>query len=572
MSSGSNKPNSKDHRLDLPVTIVGEGRDEWGKRYFKFAINGSQQDIRPFSVDEILDDSAVLFKELSNAGANIFTQPLKARLLKHIEDRKPEGPNFNVVTRLGWAHGCFVFPDRAIGTPKLPIEIVLSSLDHQMLAKYRCKGTLQQWRDHIGALCLGNSRLMFAVSLAFTGPILRYIKGVRSGGFQITGLGETGKTTAMMVCGSVWGCHHSPERQEKGFAESWHTTAGKVEVTALAHNETLLLLDETKRAGKNPQARAENVIDISFSLAENMERERLNQGAARSWRLYFLSTSNNTLPQLAQIAKVDIAEAELGRLPDIPCPAGDHGIYETLHGYTDGASLTDELKSSCRKFYGTPAQVFVERLVAEQVEHPGRVQRFLRNRRRRYLKCITTKAKAVGLKPLNRASSRFATVYAAGCLAIRYGVLRWTRKDLLKAILSCQLDGLRLTASAPLAVKPGVDVLKDRLVQYIRDHCARFVDLDRDRLQIGADVEAAPGYSATHKGSDWFYLTTSHVRQIIGDGPNAKSLLRKLISANLVDRPRKRGNVVQRPIYKGGKGNKNFGWIVAFRSTIVEGA
>src|ERR1019366_5447930 len=113
-------------------------------------------------------------------------------------------------------------------------------------AKYRCRGTLKDWKNNIGDLCKENSRLMFAASLACVGPVLRFVTGPRSGGFQISGKGETGKTTAAMVAGSLWGCHLSPERREKGFAESWHTTAGKVEITALAHNETLLILDETK--------------------------------------------------------------------------------------------------------------------------------------------------------------------------------------------------------------------------------------------------------------------------------------------------------------------------------------
>jgi hypothetical protein len=69
------------------------------------------------------------------------------------------------------------------------------------------------------------------------------------------------------VAGSFWGCHAS-ERRDQGFAESWHSTAGKVEITALAHNDAFLILDETKRAGHNDKARAETVVSVSFSLAE----------------------------------------------------------------------------------------------------------------------------------------------------------------------------------------------------------------------------------------------------------------------------------------------------------------
>ena len=569
MTSKFKSPNN--HKAGPPITIVGEGHDEWGKRYFKFAVTGNGQDIPPFSSDSIIKDPTNLFQELANAGANTFTPAVRSHLLNQLPDGMPEKPCFRVVTRLGWTRESFLYPNETVGNSKQRLEPVFRELDGQMLAKYRCNGTLKEWQDKIGRFCERNSRLMFAVSLAFTGPILRLVSGPRSGGFQITGLGETGKTLTAMVAGSVWGCHRSPERQEKGFAESWHTTAGKVEITALAHNETLLILDETKRAGKTGQLRGQAVIDMTFTLAENTERERLNQGPIRAWRLYFLSTSNVTLPELGKMANVEVEAAELGRLPDIPCPAAGHGIYEDIHGYADGAALTDLLKGRCRKFFGTPSRIFVRKLAAERSTKPKPLKRFLRARRMVYLKRLAAIAKSQKLRPLNRATGRFATVYAAGCLAIQYGVFHWSRKELLKAVLSCQLDGLRLTAASVPKFEPTPEILKERLVVYIRDNRSRFADLNDQRPQLGATQEDIPGYTATHKGTDWFYLTKPQVEQIIGDGPNAQQALRQLIDDKLIAQP-KRGYVVQRSIFKGGRGNQNFRWVVAFRSAFVEGA
>jgi hypothetical protein len=54
------------------ITIEGEGRDEWGHRFFKFAVRGSDRNIAPFSAKEIMDKPNALFGELTNAGANIF--------------------------------------------------------------------------------------------------------------------------------------------------------------------------------------------------------------------------------------------------------------------------------------------------------------------------------------------------------------------------------------------------------------------------------------------------------------------------------------------------------------------
>ena len=87
-----------------------------------------------------------------------------------------------------------------------------------------------------------------------------------------------------MVAGSFWGCHRTDSRREKGFSESWNSTSGKVELTALAHDYSLLILDETKLAGKGFVAQAENVIAVLFAISEQTEKQRegpQREGAGR---------------------------------------------------------------------------------------------------------------------------------------------------------------------------------------------------------------------------------------------------------------------------------------------------
>jgi len=343
-----NKSSSKKSKAPAAksrVVIEGEGCDEWGKRYLKFSVKGGRRDIPPFPVEQLVSDPKPLFAALANAGWNAFTAKARNELLNKLQKRhKPEAPSFKVVTRLGWNSGAYVFPDKIVGEPKKQLETAFGGLDGAMLQKYRVNGTLKQWQEKIAVPCSGNSRLMFAVSLAFTGPILSFVRGPRAGGFQIWGDAETGKTTAAMVAGSVWGCHRSEGRREKGFAESWNSTADKVEVTALAHNDTLLILDETKRAGHGDRKRAEVVTSVAFNLAECTEKERLtNPGSAHWWRCYFLSTSNLSLAQLGRRGQVAIDESHLGRLADIPLPSNGPGIYEELHDFADGELLSDTL-------------------------------------------------------------------------------------------------------------------------------------------------------------------------------------------------------------------------------------
>jgi putative DNA primase/helicase len=373
-----------------------------------------------------------------------------------------------------------------------------------------------------------------------------------------------------MVAGSVWGCHVGTERQEKGFSESWHTTAGKIEMTALAHNETVLILDETQRAGRNARHRAEVIADTAFSLAEGNERERLtNKSSARAWRLYYLSTSNWTFSELVRAAGIEIDDAHLGRLFDVPCPDSPHGIYDTVHDFQSGERLTDALKQRCRRFFGTAGPEFARLLVKHREEDHAGLKKLLAKYRTRYRKALSEAIQAEGLHSLTRTASRFATVYAAGRLAVRYRILLWSSKQLLQAILACQLTGLRqLTHEPPTGVLSEA-ALRKKLVSYLRDNRRSFVNLGSHRPRKAADdLEDTAGYFGTDREAGWFYLTDQRVKAIIGNGPNAVAMKRRLLAEGLMARP-KQGFVVQRKIFTGGKGNQNYAWVCAFKPAII---
>jgi putative DNA primase/helicase len=553
------------------ISIKGEGRDEWGNRYFKLAVKGSEMGLPPFSMHQISSDPDALYKALSNAGLNIFTRKAKNAVLELLQAQQYTNSTFKVATRLGWNSGNIVRPDEIVGSPRPRLETEFGDLPPQMLAKYRSNGSLKDWRKNIASLCPDNSRLIFAVSVAFSGPILRFVHGPKAGGFQFWGEKETGKTTATMVAGSVWGCHTGAGNQDIGFAESWHTTANQVEVTALAHNDCLLILDETTLAGSNDRSRAETVITVIMTLTQQREKERMtNVQSARSWRCYFFSTSNLTLDALADRGKVVLDDALRSRLTEIPLPTGGKGIYEELHGFPSGGELTDTLVASCRKYYGTAGRAFERRLVEHRKKDVKQLRESLAEWRNEYIRALTPKAQAEHLKPLQRSTGRCATVYAAGRLAITYDLVPWTEKELLDAVLCCQLDGLRHSNVAGEQAATSVSDLRRKLEGYLLSHRSKFMDLDGDLPRRGwHKFGSVPGYKASSKGKKWYYLTNTQLKGIIGGGNNAKRLKDELAAAGLMDRPSTGRHVVQRPIFYG-KGNKGYEWLHAFRAKILQ--
>ena len=517
--------------------VIAEGKDEWGRRYFLFGVGGKPiPNLPPVLASRLDTKRQEVFGALTNAGYGLYTYPTKNAFLESLQQWGKKEPSFKVVTKIGWnvPTYTYVLPDR-IFNPKQNVYRLLEELDSNMIAKYRVskQDSLQDWRKHIGRLCVNNSRLMFAVSLALTGPILRFVNGKRAGGFQIYGDAETGKSTAAMVAGSVWGCHRQPDN---GFLESWNTTANQVEITALAHNDGLLILDETKKAGSTPAKRAEVILDVTMRLAEQTEKQRLtNATAFRSWRCYFLSTSNESLVELATKGNVEIGDADLGRLVDIPLPEAGHGIYENLHGAPNGRKLTDHLKSQCRTYFGVPIREFLSRLLVKLQQNKGQIITGLKKARQRYLNDLNNelKKRPTLVHPLGRASEKFATVYAAGALAISLGVLDWDRDVLRKAILSCQLDGLKKPVTTEDTV---IATMAKKMADYLRQNKDKAKDLRQWYANPNTHrFDSVPYYKANHKGYEYYYLTDRALKSIIETGDAAKRYKQSLVDRGRLD-------------------------------------
>jgi len=160
---------------------------------------------------------------------------------------------------------------------------------------------------------------------------------------------------------------------------------------------------------------------------------------------------------------------------------------------------------------------------------------------------------------------RLATVYSAGSLAIRYGIFTWSRNDLLRAVLSCQLDGL--TAARGKADQ--VTHLRQRLTDYLVQNRRHFVSLNGEKLATSDHkFGSVPGYLHTHNGIEWIYLTSDQLKAIIGTDKAAGRLKRRLVEQGSMASTGKRA-LVQRPIFRA-KSNKGYRWVHAFRAALLE--
>jgi putative DNA primase/helicase len=122
----------------------------------------------------------------------------KERLVSWLQNSQAE--KVYVTSRIGWHGDSFVLPERVIAPPGAERILYHGGAAN----RFQVKGTLEEWRQQIGQRCVSNSRLVFAVSAAFTGPLLHLVEQ-GSGGFHFRGSASIGKSITLLVADSEWG-------------------------------------------------------------------------------------------------------------------------------------------------------------------------------------------------------------------------------------------------------------------------------------------------------------------------------------------------------------------------------
>ena len=301
----------------------------------------------------------------------------------------------------------FVTPARVIGDEDASLVF-----DGKGEYKFASQGSLVDWQQHVAALALDNTRLEFALGVAFAAPLLFPLQ-IDGGGFHYWGGSSTGKTTAAQMGASVYGSGDS----RFGFVQSLRATDNALEFVAHRHNHVGLFLDEIaqlEKAGKS-----------IYTLVNGQGKGRSKtDGDARprsAWNMMFLSTGEISIEDKIASEGDDATAGQLVRIINIAADAGSgHGVHDALNGLPNGAALSDRIKQATATYYGTAFPAYVEYVAANFDMIASRRDE--------------VDAFAAGLTPrgadgqVGRAMQRFALVAFAGKIAIETGVLSapWT--------------------------------------------------------------------------------------------------------------------------------------------------
>ncbi len=355
----------------------------------------------PASIGPTVGDGAHFRAELASRGLKIASGKGRNRLSDFIAQWNPKR-KVRCVPTVGWHGGAFVMPDQTYGGTE---EIILQT--EGVAPQFSTTGTLADWKADVAAKAAGNSRLVFGISAAFAGPLLK-LAGEESGGINFRGSSSIGKTTTLHAARSVWGVPLG----------SWRTTDNGAEAIAAGASDTFLNLDELGQA--DPKV----IAAVSYMLGNQRGKTRMNRNstarASLQWRVLFLSTGEVSLSTRLGEGGIRARAGQEVRVLDIQADAGaGAGIFEDLHGFESASLLAEHIRLAADKNCGSPARVFLETITRMDLHEALRTITELR------ASFISDVCPPNADGQVRRACGRFALIGIAGEMATLAGVTGW---------------------------------------------------------------------------------------------------------------------------------------------------
>jgi putative DNA primase/helicase len=428
---GSSAPVRIAARIDVMAKTRDSSGNNWG-RLLRWKDYEGHVHLWAMPMELLATDAAAIRARLLSEGLPFITTNLrlKDRLTEYLQSA-PADELMLCVSRVGWHGSSFVLPDATLGPDQA--GTVLYQTPHDVAHHWNVRGDSRTWKETVGKLCSGNSRLILAVSAAFAGPLL-VLGNQESGGLHIYGGSSTGKTTALIVGGSVCG-----GGGQSGFIQTWRSTGNALEALAESHNDGTLFLDELV------QADGEEAIEIAYLLANGQGKARMTRTMAQRprsrWNVIVVSTGEMTLAEHAAASGARARGGADVRFLNVDEDAGANlGIFENLHGAPSADVFARQLKDGALQCYGSPFRAFVERIVSHRAE----VEEIVRKVRERFVRQVVP-AGACGESI--RAAERFALFAAAGELATEWGLTGWEEGESIKAAERCYSEWARTRAA-----------------------------------------------------------------------------------------------------------------------------
>ncbi|BCS55616.1 DUF927 domain-containing protein [Geobacter sp. SVR] len=462
---------------------------------------------------ELLGGGLTAVRQLVDNGLGLCPGMEKS-LVKYLQCCHPVTRLLRVVNS-GWVDSMhvFVLPSQVFGKTLGETIAYEPEQNSKTVRSITRQGALEEWQENIAAHTKGNSILLNCILLALTGPLLK-ILGLDGGGFHIYGHSSRGKTTALQVAASVWGCGSDPAIDSvNSFAQRWNSTANALEAIAAVHSDLLTALDEL--GTYNGTDLGVDVYTVAGGQGKSTLTSNRKIRQVRTWRGNILSNGEKSMRQAIEEGGRTVKAGQMLRIIDIRI---DDIFPSPPEGMTT-AEFANHLKHMCSTYYGTAGPAFMEGLVAALADYPEENIESLRADLEKYAKELTPE----NARPEQaRAFRRFAALRIAGELAIEFGVLSFEVDDIKDAVIHFRDLWLRENQSIGDA-----DRALLKLQSFLIRNHSSFPSI-RD-----TDARISNARAFRNPQNNWFLFTDDQLMAATG-GSNIKDVVKELRSKRLL--------------------------------------
>ena len=391
--------------------------------------------IKFFDRDGVEQELSILYNELSNSDnlakrlldkgyIGFYKSNHKSLFSEFIQKSNPRDTNLSF-NKIGWNKNkdYFILPDETI--PKNNSFIFTGNRDN--FKNIRQKGSLKEWQDNIAKLCNENDILLFALSVAFTSPIIRLLQE-EIVGFHFIGNSSNGKTTALKIAGSVCGGN---DKDLLGYLETYRATANSLESIAQSHNDFLLCLDELALID------SKEASNLFYSISGGKGKSRLNSNSILKknfeWSFLFLSSGEISLEQKLNenFNKIPLQAGQNVRFINIFADGkSEMGIFQNIHNCKTPKEFADLLNDNSKKYYGTAIREFIKLFI----ENKGKNLEFIKLARKEFSNLVANKINNLSSQAL-RVLSKFSLIAGVGELAVYFNILPYKKGVMFQATL-----------------------------------------------------------------------------------------------------------------------------------------
>lgn len=415
----NSEENAPSRWLSSPIHILALTRDahskSWG-RLLSFKDEDNIEKNWSMPMDLLATDGAEIRRNLLSLGVQMAVTLKERQLfLSYLQSTRPP-KRIMCVHRIGWHQNQFILPEKVFSPKNIQNEVILQSKACE--SGFSTSGSLKDWQENVGKYCKDNSKLIFAVSLAFACALLK-ITNEESGGFHFVGPSSIGKSIVLKIATSIWG---NPGLN--GLVRKWRSTVNGLEMLATSRCDSLLVLDELgeiRPADAGPAA-----YMLSGGLSKNRATKSASLDQQTQWRLFFLSSGEISLnAHMANVQEKSFVGQEI-RMIDLQAEGlSSFGIFDHIFDFSSAGNFASTLSDNSEKFYGTPIHAFLDSITKDSTILSKIVALREEFNQKYSEKCHGQ---------THRVLKRFSLLAAAGELAIEFGILPLSKGLGTKAI------------------------------------------------------------------------------------------------------------------------------------------